>query len=97
MVTIVCDLSTPVTWPVGANEDGVCAVMLGGTDGKAYSSSWQLDSRSPLEKGECCLLYMYAHIQLRKMACEHRYMKKKWNRYMYEYDTRLISVFIYEY
>ena len=76
MVTIVCDVSTPVTWPVGANEDGACAVTLGGADGKAYSSSWQLNARNTLDEGEGCLLYMYAHIKLRKMACEHRYMKK---------------------
>ena len=68
-----------------------------GADGKAYSSTWQLNARSPLGKGEDCLIYMYAHIKLRKMACEHRYMKKEWNRYIYEYDTRLKSMYIYEY
>jgi len=65
-----------MTWPVGANEDGVCAVMLGGADGKAYSSSWQLNAQNPVEKGGGCPLYMYVHIMLTKMACEHRYMKK---------------------
>jgi len=67
---------------VGANEGGVCAVMLGGADGKAYSSSWQLNARSPLGKGEGCFLYMYAHIKLEKMACEHRYVKNKIDTYM---------------
>jgi len=67
---------------VGAKEDGVCAVMLGGADGKAYSYSWQSNARSPLGKGEGCLLYMYAHIKLRKMACEHRYVKNEIDTYM---------------
>ena len=69
---------------MGANEDGVWAVMLGGADGKAYSSSWLLHARSPLSlgKGEDCLLYMYAHIKLRKMACEHRYVKNQIDTYM---------------
>ena len=57
-VTILCNVSTPVIWPVGANEDGVYAVMLGGADGKAYSSSWHLNARRPLGKGEGCLLYI---------------------------------------
>jgi hypothetical protein len=56
--------------------------MLGGANGKAISSSWQLNVRSPLEKeGEGCLLYMYTHTKFEKMACEHRYMKKECNRY----------------
>ena len=71
-----------MTWPVGAHEDSVCDVMLGGADGKAYSSSWQLNARSPIGKGEGCLLYMYAHIKLRKMACEHRYVKNGIDTYM---------------
>jgi hypothetical protein len=56
--------------------------MLGGADGKAYSSSWQLNARSPLGKGEDCLLYMYAHIKLRMLAREHRYMKNEIDTYV---------------
>jgi len=67
---------------VGAHEDSVCDVMLGGADAKAYPSSWQLNARSPVGKGEGCFLYMYAHIKLRKMACEHRYLKNEIDTYM---------------
>jgi len=56
--------------------------MLGGADGKAYSSSWQLNAPSPLGKGEGCLLYVYAHIKLRNMACEHIYVKNEIDTYM---------------
>ena len=44
MVIVVCDVSTLVTWPVSANEDGACAVVLDGADGKAISNSWQLNA-----------------------------------------------------
>ena len=49
LVIVVYDVSTLVTWPVSANDDGACAVVLGGADGKAISSSWQLNARSPVE------------------------------------------------
>jgi len=50
------------------------AVVLGGADGKAISSSWQLNARSPVEeKGENCLLYIFTHIKSNKSACEYRY------------------------
>jgi len=39
VVTIACHLSAPVACPLGANDDGVCAIVLGGADGKAYSSA----------------------------------------------------------
>jgi len=35
LVIVVCDVSTLVTWPVSANEDGAYAEVLGGADGKA--------------------------------------------------------------
>ena len=37
--------------PQSANEDGACTVVLGGADGKAISSSWQLNTWNPLGKG----------------------------------------------
>jgi len=39
LVSVVCDVSTLVTWPVSANEDTACAVVLGSAGGKAMSSS----------------------------------------------------------
>ena len=54
-----------MTWPVSANEDGARAVVLGGADMKAITSSWQLNARSPVEeKGEGGGLppvYVYSH------------------------------------
>jgi len=55
LATIACDVSTPVTWPVGANEDSVCAVILGGADGKVFSSSWQFNAQSPLGRVISCI------------------------------------------
>jgi len=50
---------------VSANEDGARAVVLGGADMKAITSSWQLNARSPVEeKGEGGGLppvYVYSH------------------------------------
>jgi len=51
-----------VIWPVGAHEDSVYDVMLGGADGKANSSSWQLNARSPLGKGRVAsFVYVCSH------------------------------------
>jgi len=59
LVIVACDFPTLMTWPVSAKEDSACTVVLGGVNGKATSSSWQLNARSPLkERGEGCLLYI---------------------------------------
>ena len=62
---------------MSANEDGACALVLGGADGKAISSSWQLNARSSSEdKWEGCPRYIYTRIKSNKSSCEHRYTNR---------------------
>ena len=62
MVTIACHLSTPVACPPGANDDGVCAIVLGSADGKAYSKAGGQMNQAPQGRGRVAsFIYVCSH------------------------------------